>query len=88
MAAPYSGYTSSSVRLIEAGLSEEGWDGVPHIVAHASFLPPGFTTGEHGRGVLQRSLMDRMENGFDGVILFVGGAVRAEFSAMRRVTQT
>eukprot|EP00177_Eucheuma_denticulatum_P005624 GFKZ01010238.1.p1 GENE.GFKZ01010238.1~~GFKZ01010238.1.p1 ORF type:complete len:762 (-),score=110.06 GFKZ01010238.1:1346-3568(-) len=86
VAAPYSGYTPLSVRLVEAGLSEEGWGGLPHIASHNSLLPPGHATVEHRRGNLGQSLLDG-DDGIDTVIVFVGGIARAEASAVRRAAQ-
>lgn len=86
VAAPYSGYTPLSVRLVEAGLSDEGWGGLPHIVSHNSLLPPGHVTVEHRRGNLRQSLLGG-DDGIDAVIVFVGGIARAEASAVRRAAQ-
>lgn len=78
VATPYSGYTPLSARLVEAGLSEEGWNSLPNILAHMSLLPPGHATVEHRREDIRRD-----EDGFDAVIVFVGGVARAEATAVR-----
>lgn len=83
LSAPYSGYTPLSARLVEAGLSEEGWDSLPHIVAHTSLLPPGHTTVEHRRGEFGAARDEEGEDNLDAVILFVGGVARAEATAVR-----
>eukprot|EP00737_Agarophyton_chilense_P001972 gb/GEZJ01002228.1/.p1 GENE.gb/GEZJ01002228.1/~~gb/GEZJ01002228.1/.p1 ORF type:complete len:755 (-),score=113.26 gb/GEZJ01002228.1/:16704-18968(-) len=83
VAAAYSGYTPLSVRLVEAGLAEEGWGSLPHILSHMSLLPPGHTTLEHRREEIRRD-----EDGFDAVIVFVGGITRAEATAVRMASKT
>lgn len=89
ISAPYSGYTPLSVRLVEAGLSDEGWSALPVVVAHTSLLPPGHATVEHRRGELHRSLEQGAldGDGFDAVVVFVGGVARAEASAVRLAAQ-
>eukprot|EP00178_Gracilaria_changii_P008969 TRINITY_DN266_c0_g1_i3.p1 TRINITY_DN266_c0_g1~~TRINITY_DN266_c0_g1_i3.p1 ORF type:complete len:752 (-),score=93.75 TRINITY_DN266_c0_g1_i3:2811-5066(-) len=82
VATAYSGYTPLSVRLVEAGLSEEGWGSLPHILSHMSLLPPGHTTLEHRREEIRRD-----EDGFDAVIVFVGGITRAEATAVRMASK-
>lgn len=89
VSAPYSGYTPLTVRLVEAGLSEEGWGVLPHIVAHNSLLPPGHVTLEHRRGgSIRRSGAEGDGGGFDAVVVFVGGICRAEASAVRRAAES
>ena len=82
LAAPYSGYTPLSVRLVEAGLSDDGWNSLPHIVAHTSLLPPGHATVEHRREEAKNE-----EDGLDAVIVFVGGIARAEATAVRHAAR-
>lgn len=85
--APYSGYTPLSVRLVEAGLSRDGWNGLPH----PSLLPPGHATVEHCQrgdgdgdsGAGANGVSAAAEEGVDAVVLFVGGIARAEASAVR-----
>lgn len=81
VAAPYSGYTPLTVRLIEAGVSAGGWTELPPIVGHTNLLPPGHATVEHCAG----EIVDRLrgEDRVDAVVLFVGGVARAEASAVR-----
>lgn len=74
MSAPYSGYTPLTARLTEAGLSEDGWNSLPHLPSHHSLLPPGHVPLEHRNKKSVNSL---------AVIVIVGGAVRAEISAIR-----
>ncbi|PXF43080.1 Vacuolar protein-sorting-associated protein 33-like [Gracilariopsis chorda] len=73
VAAAYSGYTPLSVRLVEAGLCEEGWGSLPHILCHMSLLFPEHATLEH-----RREEICREEDGIDAVIVFVGGITRAK----------
>ncbi|KAI0560599.1 vacuolar protein sorting protein [Gracilaria domingensis] len=82
VAAAYSGYTPLSVRLVEAGLCEEGWGSLPHILSHMSLLPPGHATLEHRREEIRRD-----EDGIDAVIVFVGGITRAEATAVRMASK-
>lgn len=77
LSAPYSGYTPLSVRLVEAGLSEEGWNSLPQIVAHTSLLPAGHATVEHRRAERRGGEI------LDAVVVFVGGVARAEVTATR-----
>lgn len=88
VAAPYSGYTPLSVRLVEAALSDEGWSALPHVSSHNSLLPPGHATLEHHRTVQDKThespaLATKKDDRFDAIVLVVGGLVRAEASAIR-----
>lgn len=85
VAAPYSGYTPLTVRLIETGLSNEGWANLPPVVTHTSLLPPGHATVEHRRALHDRGESDELKSDelVDAVVHFVGGIVRAEASAVR-----
>lgn len=87
VAAPYSGYTPLTVRLIETGLSIEGWGNLPPVVAHTSLLPPGHVTVEHRRRQHEAGGDHQSDDKIDAVILFVGGIVRAEASAVRMATR-
>lgn len=87
VAAPYSGYTPLTVRLIETGLSAGGWGNLPPVVAHTSLLPPGHVTVEHRRGQHETDDGEQNDDTIDAVILFVGGIVRAEASAVRMATR-
>ena len=82
IAAPYQGYIPLSVRLIEAGLSEEGWDSLPAVIAHTPLLPPGHTTIEHRKDEKDRK--QKFSDDTNAVIVFIGGIARAEASSIRR----
>lgn len=96
LAAPYSGYTPLSVRLVDAALSAAGWASLPPVSAYTSILPPGHVTLEHraaaaGEGRAGRTTTSSAAAAspvvpppdVDTVILYVGGLARAEASAVR-----
>lgn len=87
VASPYSGYTPLTVRLIETGLSPGGWANLPPVVTHTSLLPPGHATVEHRRGTHEDGSDRQKDDQIDAVILFVGGIIRAEASAVRMATR-
>lgn len=86
--APYSGYVPLTVRLVEAGISSQGWGKLPRIAAHTYLLPPGHVTAEHAGPSLLEPERTRASDAhgskdIDAVVVFVGGVLRAEASAIR-----
>lgn len=87
VAAPYSGYTPLSVRLIEAAMSNAGWSRLPPVAPNTTLLPPGHATVEHRAGSLSSNNNNDKGDSIDTVIVFVGGVTRAEVSAVRLAAQ-
>ncbi|GAB0490081.1 hypothetical protein MMPV_001313 [Pyropia vietnamensis] len=95
LAAPYSGYTPLSVRLVDAALSTAGWASLPPVSTYTSILPPGHVTLEHraptaGEGGVGGTALSSAAAAagvsspdVDTVVLYVGGLARAEASAVR-----
>lgn len=93
VSAPYSGYRPLSVRLVEAALTDNGWSTLPPVGSRNMLLPPGHAMLEHRRSQQKRAFSNSKpsstaedsthEDGFDAVVLMIGGIVRAEASAIR-----
>lgn len=86
--APYLGYTPMSVRLIEVALGREGWARLPPVAARTPLLPVGHAAVEHrGAVATEETTKGNRQGGngipFDAIVLFVGGVMRAEMSAVR-----
>ncbi len=85
--APYLGYTPMSVRLIEVGLGREGWSRLPPVAARTPLLPVGHAAVEHRAASEEISKEKAAAGGnglpFDAIVMFVGGVMRAEMSAIQ-----